>query len=130
MKTTPKGQLKHRQAVLDTCNSTNSNALFEFDKHALHNCSVATLMKSSTIEKRAFLKKFLSPLLTAILYRSFLKTLGPTPLSRTRPGRQNGDGCRARWPAYAHVSVGCSRAIQLLPTGFLQSIDRHRGETQ
>ena len=56
---------------------------------------------------------------TAILHWPFLKTLGPAPFSRTRPGRENGDACRARWPACAHVhvSVGCGRAIEPLPTG-------------
>ena len=41
---------------------------------------------------------------TAILHWPFLKTLGPAPLSRTRPGRENGDACRARWAGM------CSRA--------------------
>ena len=80
------------------------------------------------------LKKFC----TAILHWPFLKTLEPAPLSRTRPGRENGDACRARWPACAHVhvSVGCGRAIEPLPTGLhlhlhsLQSTDRYRGKTQ
>ena len=79
---------------------------------------------------------------TAILHWPFLKTLGPAPLSRTRPGRENGDACRARWPACAHVhvSVGCGRAIEPLPIAnwlalhlhSLQSTDRsrYRGKTQ
>ena len=47
------------------------------------------------------------------LSKNFSLSLGPAPLSRTRPGRENGDACRARWPACAHVhvSVGCGRAI-------------------
>ena len=76
---------------------------------------------------------------TAILHWPFLKTLGPAPLSRTRPGRENGDACRARWPACAHVhvSVGCGRAIEPLPTGLhytctacSRPINRYRGKTQ
>ena len=34
-----------------------------------------------------------------------------------RPGRENGRARRARWKACAHVSMGCDRAIEPLPTG-------------
>ena len=95
-------------------------------------CSVVITLETNNVEKDTSPRSFR-------LHWPFLKSLGPAPLSRTRPGRENGDACGARWPACAHVhvSVGCGRAIEPSPTGLHYtctacswSTDRYRDSWQ